>query len=89
MSTIHYNHLLPRMIHVAGITLGSHIYLANLEQFKHMPMIKKLIRHEEIHVEQWKRYGVRGFIWRYIKGFIAQLFGRGKNPLEKEAYDRE
>ena len=31
----------------------------------------RLLRHELVHVEQWRRYGVVGFLWRYLGAYLA------------------
>jgi hypothetical protein len=52
----------------------------------------RLMRHELVHVEQWKRFGVAGFLTRYLRGYVAaRLRGYGhwaayrRIPLEIEA----
>ena len=51
-----------------------------------------LIRHEQVHVRQWRRYGVIGFGARYLAGYLLwRLRGKDHNgaylriPLEIEA----
>jgi hypothetical protein len=31
----------------------------------------RLLRHELVHVAQWRRYGVIGFLWRYLGAYLA------------------
>jgi hypothetical protein len=49
----------------AAITIGSVISIraraADDEQ---------LLRHERVHVEQWRRYGVIGFLRRYLGSYL-------------------
>ena len=51
-----------------------------------------LVRHEAVHVRQWRRYGVVGFAVRYVGAYLRWRL-RGKNhagaylriPMEIEA----
>lgn len=69
-----------------GITIGS---LVIVRRGKASPY---LLRHELVHVRQWKRFGVVGFSARYLCSYLAWRL-RGKNhrnaylriPLEIEA----
>ena len=52
----------------------------------------RLLRHELVHVEQWRRYGVVGFLRRYLGAYLRLRFrGHGHKdayrriPLEEEA----
>lgn len=52
----------------------------------------RLLRHELVHVRQWHRYGVVGFLRRYLGAYVAnRLRGHGhwaayrRIPLEVEA----
>lgn len=71
----------------AGITLGSLVIVrAGHEHSAH------LLRHEQVHVRQWRRYGVVGFTARYLGAYLLWRL-RGKRhrgaylriPLEVEA----
>jgi hypothetical protein len=31
---------------------------------------ERLLRHEHVHVEQWRRYGVFGFLRRYLGAYV-------------------
>ena len=69
-----------------GITLGS---LVIVRSGKATPY---LLRHELVHVRQWRRYGVLGFGARYVGSYLRWRL-RGKShrgaylriPLEIEA----
>ena len=69
-----------------GITLGS---LVIVRRGKATPY---LLRHELVHVRQWKRFGVAGFTVRYLGPYVLWRL-RGKDhrsaylriPLEIEA----
>ena len=69
-----------------GVTLGS---LVIVRRGKASPY---LLRHELVHVRQWKRFGVAGFAGRYLGPYVLWRL-RGKNhrgaylriPLEIEA----
>lgn len=52
----------------------------------------RLLRHERVHVEQWRRLGVVGFLRRYVGAYLRwRLHGHGhwdayrRIPLEIEA----
>jgi hypothetical protein len=30
-----------------------------------------LLRHELVHVEQWRTHGVLGFLWRYLGSYVG------------------
>jgi hypothetical protein len=52
----------------------------------------RLVRHELVHVRQWRRFGVLGFLRRYLGGYLrARLRGYPhwaayrRIPLEVEA----
>jgi hypothetical protein len=70
-----------------GITLGSLIIVrSGHENSAH------LLRHEQVHVRQWKRYGVLGFGVRYLGSYsVWRLRLKGHHgayvriPLEIEA----
>lgn len=32
---------------------------------------ERLLRHELVHVEQWRRFGVLGFLWRYVGAYLG------------------
>ena len=56
------------------------------------PSTTFLLRHELVHVEQWKRLGVAGFLIRYVGSYLrGRLRGYGHRaaylriPLEAEA----
>ncbi|MGH9337056.1 MAG: hypothetical protein ACRD21_25210, partial [Vicinamibacteria bacterium] len=60
---VHYNSrlalwLLPRRY--MAITLRDHVFtrLGGLDE--------RVLRHEEVHVEQWRRYGTLRFLTRYL-----------------------
>ena len=53
---------------------------------------ERLLRHELVHVEQWRRYGIFGFLRRYLGSYFAwRVRGHGhwdayrRIPLEVEA----
>ncbi len=69
-----------------GITLGS---LVIVREGKATPY---LLRHELVHVRQWRRYGVAGFSARYIGSYLLwRLRRKGHRgaylriPMEIEA----
>jgi len=49
-----------------AITLGSLVIIR-----RHCAGSEHLWRHELVHVEQWRRYGVAGFLVRYVGAYVA------------------
>lgn len=86
----HYGHWLPPKLGAEAVTIGKHIFYENFNPRA------ALRRHEEKHVEQYKEYGLLGFL---IKYFIEYLKGRIKGldhwgayreiSFEKEAREAE
>jgi hypothetical protein len=71
----------------AAITLGRVVIVR-----RRAASNERLLRHELVHVEQWRRLGVVGFLLRYIGAYLrwrACGFGHGaayrRIPLEVEA----
>lgn len=62
-----------------GITLGS---LVIVREGKDTPY---LLRHEQVHVRQWRRYGTVGFALRYLGSY---LLWRLRRKGHKGAYRR-
>jgi hypothetical protein len=48
---------------------------------------ERLIRHEQVHLRQWKRYWMVGFPFIYI--YYHLKYGYQNNPLEIEARKEE
>ncbi len=71
---------------VEGITLGSLVIV------RHGKATPYLLRHELVHVRQWRRYGVVGFSARYVGSYLVwRLRRKGHRgaylriPMEIEA----
>ena len=70
-----------------GLTLGSLVIVR--KGFADSPY---LLRHEQVHVRQWRRHGIVGFSVRYVGSYVVWRL-RGKShrgaylriPLEIEA----
>jgi len=62
------------------------IYLHNISK-KEIINNTELLRHEVMHIKQWKREGVFLFLYKYIK--YSFQFGYYNNPLEIEARKAE
>jgi Domain of unknown function (DUF4157) len=45
----------------------------------------RLLRHELEHVRQWRRYGVIGFLWRYLGAYLCW---RARGYRHQPAYRR-
>ena len=67
--------LLPRRF--IAVTLGSRVYTPLSE------LSEATLRHERVHVEQWKRHGIVRFAFLYL--FYHVKFGYERNPFEVEA----
>jgi hypothetical protein len=44
-----------------------------------------LLRHELVHVRQWRRHGAIGFLWRYLRSYVL---GRVRGRSHRSAYLR-
>lgn len=79
MDTIHYKSKLlwffPRW--VEAFVFGQHIFVRG------RVISQPLLRHERVHVDQYAKYGVIGFLVRYI--WYQIRYGYIDNPLEIEA----
>ena len=63
----------------AGVTLWPFIFICPKSQAQN----GRLIRHEQKHLEQYKRYWIIGFLPLYIYQFVR--YGYKDMELEKEA----
>ena len=61
-----------------GITFGDHVFLSD-KGYDNAP----LLRHEQVHCDQYKRYGFFGFIGKYLVETMKN--GYANNSLEIEA----
>jgi len=84
-----YNHWIPQLLRVGGITLYPYILFA-----RSVPGIKKyrqhpeyLFKHEYIHIEQVRRLGWFKFYLSYIVENMKK--GYSNNKYEVEAYGRQ
>lgn len=71
---------------MTGITIGRLVMARRGQVSAH------LLRHEAVHVRQWRRYGAIGFPLRYAGGYVRwRLRGKGhlgayrRIPMEIEA----
>lgn len=71
----------------SAITIGPVISLR-----RHAAASERLLRHEQVHVAQWRRFGVIGFLLRYVGAYLRwRAHGHGhwdayrRIPLEIEA----
>ena len=72
---------------VDGITVGSLVIVR-----QGMAQSPLLLRHEQVHVRQWRRYGLVGFSARYVGSYVVWRMRRKGHhgaylriPLEIEA----
>lgn len=70
---------LPRKY--VAVTLGNHVFtrLGHLEE--------SILRHEAVHVRQWKRHGLMRFACLYL--WFHFRYGYWRNPFEVEARSEE
>ncbi len=88
----HYNSFIPKLFKASAITFGSHIFYVQAEN----QISARLRRHEMVHVEQYQKDGLFGFLYRYLKIYF-KLRMQGKShiiayhsiPYEEEAYAKE
>ena len=88
----HYNSFIPRIFKASAVTLGSHIFYVQTRN----QISPRLRRHEMVHVEQYRKDGFFGFLYRYLKTYF-KLRMQGKShiiayysiPYEEEAYAKE
>lgn len=73
----HFRHWLPRLLKADGVTIGNNIY------YKSFSVPTTLRRHEEVHVEQYKRYGIPLFLALYLTYY---LIGRLQGKDHWQAY---
>lgn len=73
----HYNHFLPRLMRVSGVTFGKHIYYRMNAQ----SVTERLRRHEMTHVEQYQAYGFVRFLYLYFKEYLSYRF-KGYNHYQ-------
>jgi hypothetical protein len=43
----------------------------------------KLLKHEKVHWDQYQRYGLFGFYWKYL--ILSLRYGYNNHPMEIEA----
>ena len=64
----YYNHWFPPLLGATAVTIGNNIYYA-----KDNPP-KWLVEHELTHVRQYNKYGIVGFLCRYIGEYMIGRF---------------
>ena len=62
----HYESKLPLLFQATAITFGRHIFYSQPKN----KILPRLIRHEEHHVEQYRRYGVVRFLFIYLQDYF-------------------
>lgn len=81
---VHYRSLLARLFlprRYVAITLASHVLT------REEALDERILRHEQVHVEQWSRHGFFGFLGRYL--WFHLKYGYADNPFEVEAREAE
>lgn len=77
---VRFSHWLPKLIGVTGITIGRTIYYSCARSF----VTPNLFIHEYIHIYQYQRYGVFGFLVRYLWSYLVNLT---RYKTHEEAYE--
>lgn len=81
---VHYRSRLARWFlpkRYVAITLASHVLTREAK------LDERVLRHESVHVEQWRQYGRFGFLVRYL--WYHFNYGYTGNPFEIEAREAE
>lgn len=67
-----------------ALSMSRHIYLSE-ESFRKVAAgrAEELIRHETVHIEQWRRHGRVGFLTRYLGAYLK---GRAAGLPHAAAY---
>lgn len=88
----HFNSFIPRLFKASALTFGTHVFYAQAQnQISH-----RLRSHEMVHLEQYRKDGLFGFLYTYLKTYFKLRF-QGKShivayysiPYEQEAYAKE
>ena len=77
---VHYDSFLAKIVlpeRFIAITLGGTVFT------KLPSLTPAVLRHESVHVEQWRRHGCIGFPVRYLWNHLK--YGYELNPFEVEA----
>jgi len=74
-----YKHWLPRLLGVAGVTIGKNIYYRYHKEL----VPERLRRHEKEHVKQYQQNGIIKFLFCYFFEYIKNLI---KYRSHKKAY---
>ncbi len=85
---------LTRLLRIAAITLGRHIFVARGVLWRdvsgQLAMHGWLLAHETAHVRQYQRAGFLPFIFDYVRQYLVFLVRRGKFDARArtEAYEQ-
>jgi len=77
---VYYNSTLAKVLlpkRYVAIALGDRVFT------KARSLSAATLRHEQVHVEQWRRHGLIGFVARYL--WYHLRYGYNDNPFEIEA----
>jgi len=77
---LHYRSRIARLFlpkRYLAITLSDHVLT------REASLDERTLRHEQAHVEQWRRFGLLGFLVRYLWSHFR--YGYEGNPFEIEA----
>lgn len=69
--------LLPKILGHTSVTVGRTVHTRNMDVVMNPLGHQPHLRHEATHVRQYRRYGLVGFLWRYLTGQRAVLEAEG------------
>lgn len=84
-------HWLPRLLNKFGggaywMTIGNTIYYPDVYDLETAKLFTDLIDHEKVHIEQYKKYTVPGFLFLYVLVPLPIFFAYFRWRFEREAY---
>jgi hypothetical protein len=76
------SHQLTRVLHIAAITVGRHIFVSQVylerDEGGHLTIRGWLLAHEATHVRQFQREGFLPFLYNYLREYLTFLYRSGK-----------
>ena len=86
---LHWNSILAKVLlrKRQAITFGQHVFFKKYFSEYPVHIRNKLLVHEQVHVNQYQRYGFVCFICLYLWQWIR--YGYDNMPLENEARKAE
>lgn len=84
---VRFSHWLPKLIGVTGVTIGSTIYYS----CPRTAVTPNLFIHEFIHIYQYQKHGVIGFLFKYLMSYLGNLatYKSHAEAYENISFERE